>query len=136
MLLTAGISSAQNSEANLNGKVFKGRATELTPPNVDRMPRVYDEYIRFDNGKIYSEIFKMYDVKDCNYLAAVDDRRMIALKVETFNAGSTGKFEGQNVTLEFSGSVIGDKELSGTIIIRYADDSEIKFLVEASAMLK
>ena len=118
---------------DLNGKTFRGKATEITPPNIDRMPIVHNEFIKFENGKLYSDVFKIYSVDECNYSAAVDDRRAIALKVVTFNAGSSGKIDGQDVYIELSGSVVGERGLSGTITIHYPDNSEVKFLVEAKA---
>jgi len=34
------------ADDDLNGKIFYGKATEITPPDIDRMPRIYDEEIR------------------------------------------------------------------------------------------
>lgn len=124
--------SAQTTDANLNGMVFRGKATEQTPPDVDRMPLVYDEVIRFENGIINCEVLKVYSANDCKYSSVIDDRRMIAVKVINFNSSSVGNIDGSEVRIEFNGSIYADIKLSGELIIKYPDNSEVKFLIEAS----
>ncbi len=124
---------AQSSDADLNGMVFRGKATEQTPPDVDRMPMVYDEYLRFIDGKIYSDLLKIYSADSCSYTSKVDDRRMIAVKVISFSSVTSGNMYGQDVNIEFSGDIFADLKLSGNLIIKYPDGSEVKFLVEGTA---
>lgn len=131
ILIVSKISFAQSSDADLNGKIFTGTATEITPPETDRMPVVYDEVIRFENGKIFSKLLNIYSSEDCVYTSAVDERRMIALKVVEFSSNATGKADGKDVQVNFSGNVFGNSQLSGTFVIKYPDDSEIQFLVSA-----
>lgn len=124
--------SAQTSESNLNGMVFRGTATEQTPPDIDRMPIIYDELIRFENGKINSEVLKVYGANDSKYSSELDNRRMIALKVVNFESSSAGSVDGTDVNIEFSGSIFADLKLSGDLVITYPDKSEVKFLINAS----
>lgn len=133
ILTISKISLAQNSAADLNGKIFRGTATEITSPDIDRMPVVYDELIRFENGKLFSQVLNIYSANDCSYTSAVDDRRMIALKVIEFNSEAAGKADGKDVSVNFSGNVFGDAKLSGTFVIKYPDGSEIQFLVYGTA---
>ncbi len=133
MFITALISKAQSSESDLNGKIFRGKATEITPADIDRMPLVYDELIFFENGKLMSNVMKMYSADSCNFTSGIDGRRMIAVKVVGFNSDTSGKADGQDVNLSFSGNVYGDAKLSGTLEIIYPDGSEIRFLVYATA---
>ena len=56
MLFAFELPAQEDAYAGLSGKTFLCRITEITPPDVDRMPRSYDEVIRFDNGKINSDL--------------------------------------------------------------------------------
>ncbi len=119
------------ADDDLNGKIFYGKATEITPPDIDRMPRIYDEVIKFENGKLFCETFRNYSDADSYYSSAVDDRRAIAYKVTVFNSSSTGYFNGEPVSIEFTGNIIGNTRLNGTVTVRFPDTSEIKFIIEA-----
>ncbi len=119
------------ADDDLNGKIFYGKATEITPPDIDRMPRIYDEVIKFENGKLFCETFRNYSDADSYYSSAVDDRRAIAYKVILFNSSSTGYFNGEPVSIEFTGNIIGNTRLNGTVTVRFPDTSEIKFIIEA-----
>ncbi len=125
--------SVIKADDDLNGRIFYGKATELTPPDVDRMPRIYDEVIKFENGKLFCETFRNYSDADSYFTSYVDSRRAIAYKVVVFNSTSTGYYNGESVEMDFSGNIIGDTRLNGTITIRYQDNSELKFLIEATA---
>lgn len=124
--------AAQTAEANLDGLIFRGKATEQTPPDVDRMPLIYDEVIIFENGIVKSEVLKIYSSNECKYTSEEDLGRMIAVKVIKFNSSSIGKINGSDVSIEFNGNIYADIKLSGDLIIRYPDNSEVKFLIEAS----
>ena len=124
--------AAQTTDSNLDGMIFRGKATEQTPPDIDRMPLVYDEVIRFENGIINSEVLKVYSVNDSKYSSEADLGRMIAVKVVKFNTSSAGNINGSDVIIEFNGNIYADLKLSGDLIVRYPDKSEVKFLIEAS----
>lgn len=126
----SGLTMSQ-ADDDLNGKIFYGKATEVTPPDIDRMPRSYDEVIKFENGKLFCETFRNYSDADSYYSSAVDDRRAIAYKVIVFNSSSTGYYNGESVSIEFTGNIIGDTRLNGTVTVRFQDNSEIKFAIEA-----
>ena len=126
----SGLTMSQ-ADDDLNGKIFYGKATEVTPPDIDRMPRIYDEVIKFENGKLFCETFRNYSDADSYYSSAVDDRRAIAYKVIVFNSSSTGYYNGESVSIEFTGNIIGDTRLNGTVTVRFQDNSEIKFAIEA-----
>ncbi|MBS1553043.1 MAG: hypothetical protein JST15_13340 [Bacteroidetes bacterium] len=130
LISISGFTSARGDN-DLDGKIFYGKATEITPPYVDRMPRIYDEVIKFENGKLLCETFRNYSDADSYYSSVIDERRAIAYKVVTFNSFSTGSYNGESVSIEFTGNIIGDTRLNGTIIIRFPDNSELKFIVEA-----
>jgi len=118
---------------DLEGKSFSGTATEITPPNIDRAPIIYEEFIKFENGKFYSNIFKKFLINECAYAASEDDKRAIALRVISFIASASGKSsDGQDVYVEIAGSVLGETGMTGTIIIHYPD-TEVKFLLEAKS---
>lgn len=116
---------------SLNGKIFEGRATEITPPDVDRMPMVHTEVIRFENGVIHSKVLNIYGVESCAYTSQLDDRRAVAMNVMTFNTNSQGVFDGRNFNAVFTGEVMGDKTLSGTLTIHFSDNTDVKYLIEA-----
>lgn len=122
---------AQNSDDNLNGKVFIGTATEITPSDVDRMPVIYNEVISFQNGKMICESFKKYNITESNYTYAVDERRMTAMKIGNINSETSSLINGENVSLDFKGNIAGDTRLFATLTIRYSDNSEMKFQIEA-----
>ncbi|HMS65945.1 MAG TPA: hypothetical protein PKD83_11915 [Ignavibacteria bacterium] len=121
-----------NNDSELDGKTFTGKATEITPPDVDRMPIVYDETISFRDGKLFCESFNKYAdaPSDINYTSEIDYRRAIAHTVVNFNSTSAGIVNGESVNLEIKGSVIAYKNLNGTLLITYPDKSEVKFLIE------
>ena len=120
-------------DGDLDGKIFYGKATEITFPDVDRMPLVIDETISFQNGKIDSEILKEYSASDCNYYSEIDGRRAIAFTVVEFNVSTNGQFGGREAAIDFSGEVIGYARLVGTIVIRYSDNTEVKYSVQAQS---
>ena len=132
-ILSAQFAFSQNSDASLNGKIFTGTATEIISPEMSRKPVVYNDVIRFDNGKIYSDLFNVYSADDCDYTSKVDERRMIALRVISFSSAATGTIDGKNVTLVFNGEVIGDVTLSGVLTIKYPDKREVSFDVSAAS---
>ncbi len=103
----------------------------MTPPDVDRMPMVHTELLRFENGIIHSKVLNIYGVESCAYTSQLDDRRAIAMDVTTFNTNTQGIFNGREFSAVFTGEVIGDKTLSGTLIIRFSDNTDIKYLIEA-----
>lgn len=131
LLLFASISFAQTEEVNLDGNVFKGSASEITPADVDRMPVVFDETFIFSGGKIESEVMKIYSADKTGYAAFTDDRRMIAMKVVNVRFSSEGFIDGKNVTLQFNGNIIGDNMLSGNMKVIYTDNSEVNFSIIA-----
>lgn len=122
-----------NSDDELDGKTFTGTATEITPPDVDRMPIVYNETITFQDGKLSCDSFNKYaDAStDIFYNSEIDGRRAIAYTVINFNSFAKGNINGENVSLEFSGNIIAYKTLSGNLIIRYPDEREVKFFIQA-----
>ncbi len=122
-------SESYSKDGDLNGKIFYGKATEI----INRMPVVIDEIISFDNGKIYSEILESYSVSECDYYSVIDGRRAIAFTVIKFNVSSKGHFAGREVTIDFSGDVIGYSKLVGTMLIRYSDNTEVQYSVQAQA---
>lgn len=124
---------SKTNDKELDGKTFTGTATEITPPDIDRMPKVYNETISFQDNKLICESFKNYidSNTDVFYESAIDDRRLIAYTVVNFNSSAEGYINGEKVNLELNGSVIAYKNLSGTLIIRYPDKNEIKFFIEA-----
>ncbi|HMS33752.1 MAG TPA: hypothetical protein PKC91_06665 [Ignavibacteria bacterium] len=130
-LLAASISFAQGAEVNLDGNIFKGTASEITPSDADRMPVVFRETIIFSDGKIDSELMKIYSAGKCSYTAVTDDRRMIAMKVVNVQFISDGFTDGKNVTLKFNGNLIGENMLSGNLTVLYPDNSEVIFSVIA-----
>ena len=52
------------ADDDLNGKIFYGKATEITPPDIDRMPRIYEkENLKMVNCFAkHSEIIRMQTV--------------------------------------------------------------------------
>lgn len=129
--LTVNFSFAQNADADLNGQAFIGTVTEIPNTDADRLPLVVNETIRFDNGKIYSNLLSRYSAIELPYTSEVDGRRMIALKVILFNAHYSGIGYDNEIDIEISGEVIGDKSLSGIITVKYKDKKEVKFKIEA-----
>ncbi len=125
--------SAAQTVQDLNGYTFTGTATELTPPDVDRMPLYYNESIRFENGKIYSDVLKKFSINESDYTSEIDMRRMIAVKVVSFKSTGVGKMGGEDVSIEFSGEVYGDAKLSGELKIIYSNNNEVKFIIYATS---
>jgi hypothetical protein len=128
-IMSLTFSESYSKDGDLNGKIFYGKATEI----INRMPVVIDEIISFDNGKIYSEILESYSVSECDYYSVIDGRRAIAFTVIKFNVSSKGHFAGREVTIDFSGDVIGYSKLVGTMLIRYSDNTEVQYSVQAQA---
>jgi len=118
---------------NLDGKSYKGTATEVKQFGADSIPKVIDAVINFNEGKISVNITDYITIKDEEYYSEVDERRMSALTVMNFYSSSAGSYFGENVEVEFSGSVFGDVSLSGNISLRFPDNREVKFLVIAEA---
>lgn len=133
ILLSAGISLSQDNNVDINGNIFHGKATEITPPDVDRMPQIYDETILFQNGKLECETFKKYRAGESAYSSYVDNRRAIAMEVICFRTSSSGIINGQPAVINFAGNIIGRQKLNGTITIIYNDNSETNFIIEASS---
>ncbi len=121
--------NAQDNSAGLNGKQFKCRITEITPPDVDRMPMVYEEIISFDNGMLKSDFVKKFTSSDIPFTASIDGRRAVAFTVVVFNAGGNGNRGNDPVSITYNGNVIAYAGLSGEILISGNGFSE-KYLVE------
>ncbi|MDQ3020300.1 MAG: hypothetical protein M3R36_06990 [Bacteroidota bacterium] len=128
-----GVIFSQTNDDYLNGKIFRGTATEITPPDVDRRPIFYEELIRFENETIISEVLKIYSACECKYTSSYDERRMVAVKSVEFISNTTGRVDGRTVEIEYQGNIYGDAKLSGVITIKYPDGNEIKFTVDATA---
>ncbi|MCY7361798.1 MAG: hypothetical protein LH629_06980 [Ignavibacteria bacterium] len=128
-----GYTDANKDDDILNGKIFYGTATEVTSPDVDRMPKVYDEIITFQDGKLNCETIKNFSdaIEENYYSAAIDDRRAVALTVVNFNSVIKANLNGAPVTIDFTGNVIGNSRLNGILIISNPDKCEVKFLIEA-----
>ena len=124
---------SQDLNADISGTVFYGTATEVTSPDVDRMPIVFNETIRFDDEKVYSDILKIYYADKCNYTAITDERRMMAFKVVNVQYFSKGIIDGINVNIEFSGNIIGENRLYGNLCIKYPDSREMNYTVSAES---
>lgn len=127
------IIKTNKNDDELDGKTFTGTATEITPPDIDRMPIVYNETIVFQGGKLICESFKKYvdSNSDTFYNSEIDWRRAIAYTVVNFNSSVSGNVSGETVNIEFSGTVIAYKNLSGNLIIRYPDEREVTFFIQA-----
>lgn len=121
----------QNSE--LNGMIFKGTATEITPPDVDRMPVFFNITLIFENGSLRTDAAANYSINESAYSSEIDGRRMIALKVVNFKANTSGSINDENANIEFSGEVYGDAKLSGVMTIKFHDDRKVKFNLNATA---
>lgn len=122
---------AQDRIKNLDGEVYIGTLTENTPPDVDRMPIVMYDTIKFINGKIFSDALYNYQKEEINYTAFIDGRRMIAMEVVVFQGSAPGIRDGQEVNYIFSGSIIGGENMSGLMTIAYSDGREITFYINA-----
>ena len=122
---------AQFTDADLNGTEFYGTATEVTSPDIDRMPVMLNEIIRFENGKVNSDFLKIYSADKCFYTAVIDDRRMMAFKVVNVQFFSLGILDGINVNIEFSGNIIGDKRLYGNMTIKYSENRVENYTISA-----
>ncbi|MBK8982756.1 MAG: hypothetical protein IPM38_10660 [Ignavibacteria bacterium] len=120
-------------QEDLNGGRFRGKIAEETPPDVDRMPQVFEEMITFENGKISGEILNKYSVNNCSYSAVIDERRMVAVKVVNFNSECQGSIDGENVIITITGEIYADLWMAGDIVIRVKDKPDIKFTISAEA---
>lgn len=130
-VLIASVCFSQNSEVNLEGSIFTGTASEITSPDADRMPLVYNETIKFSGDKIQSDFLDKYSAGNCSYSAVVDERRMIAVTVVNLQYVSEGVIEGNKVFLLFNGNIIGGNTLTGILTMINSDSSEIKFSIVA-----
>ena len=117
MLFAFELPAQEDAYAGLSGKTFLCRITEITPPDVDRMPRSYDEVIRFDNGKINSDFLKRFVAEDVPFTAAIDYRRAVAFTVVEFSANANGTYSDRPVTLSCKGNVVGYVGLNGEITV-------------------
>ncbi len=115
--LATELPAQEDAYAGLSGKVFLCRITEITPPDVDRMPRTYDEVIRFDNGKINSDFLKRFVAEDIPFTAAIDYRRAVAFTVVEFSANANGMYSDRPVALSYKGNVVGYVGLNGEITV-------------------
>ncbi|MBK9334325.1 MAG: hypothetical protein IPM96_18420 [Ignavibacteria bacterium] len=120
-------------QEDLNGSRFRGKIAEETPPDVDRMPQVFEEMITFQNGKISAEILNKYSVNDCSYSANIDERRMVAVKVVNFNSECQGSIDGENVIITITGEIYADLWMAGDIVIRIKDKPDLIFRISAEA---
>lgn len=132
ILLYAGVSFSQEESADLNGKIFRGTAVELTPPDVDRKPLIYNETISFEDGKLKCETFRKYGAADSYYSSKVDGRRAVAMQVINFSSQSSGSIDNLSAGIDFNGNIFGGTKLNGMFTIRFSDGNEIKFIVEAA----
>ena len=103
----------------LDGKVFYGKAIEVTSPDVNRIPELRDEVIVFNNGKVTCELFKNYSKNESEYTAEVDGRRAIAVEVITFTSTLKAEISDKEVIIEFSGEVYAGEKLTGVLKISY-----------------
>ena len=103
----------------LDGKVFYGKAVEVTSEDNNRMPVLRDEVIVFSNGKVSCELFKNFTIKETEYTAEIDGRRAIAVEVITFTSTFTSQINGTEVLVEFSGEVFAGEKLSAGMKINY-----------------
>ncbi len=126
--------AAHSQQLNFNDKIFNGRLTEITPPDVDRMPKVFDETIRFSGDKVFSHFLKNFSVDECPYYMEVDGRRAVAVDVWIMKFSAEGMKDGKKVSIEFSGDVMAHDTFSGELTIKYPDNSEEKYLLEAKAV--
>ncbi len=127
-LATSG-SIAQDSSAGLEGRQFRCRITEITPPDVDRMPMVYDEVITFKTGRLVSDFMKRFINEDVPYSASIDDRRAVAFTVVTFEAQGNGTKGDSPVSITYKGNIAGYVGLYGEILINGSGFQE-KYIVE------
>jgi hypothetical protein len=116
-LTSSGGFSQSDQFAGLNGRQFICKITEITPPDVDRMPMFYDEVIRFEGGKISSDFLKRFIAEDVPFSATVDDRRAIAFTVVEFSASGNGQKGDSPVSITYKGNVVGYIGLNGEIEI-------------------
>lgn len=129
ILISAEIRAQEDAYAGLSGKTFLCRITEITPPDVDRMPRSYEDVMRFDNGRINSNFLKRFVAEDIPFTAAIDYRRAIAFTVVEFSANANGLYSDRPVSLSCKGNVVGYTGLNGEIIIAGSGFEE-KYSVE------
>lgn len=116
----------------LEGKIFSGKATEILDHAEDRVLRVMNETLKFQNGRIESEVLKTYSVPGCNYTSEIDYRRAIAFTIVNFKTDcETIGTDSANVSI--TGDVIGYSRLIATITIKYPDNTEIKYSVQCES---
>lgn len=132
LLLTVNYSkSSVYDDGLLDGRIFYGKAEEVLPPYIDRMPRVRNEVIIFRQGKVTSEMLKSAKVNEAAYSAEVDGRRAIAIEVILFNSESTSIVEGKEVEINFSGEVFAGNYLTGTLKIKYSENYSEEYTITA-----
>jgi hypothetical protein len=129
MSITTSSVYAQDNSAGLNGKQFRCRITEITPPDVDRMPMVYEEVIAFEGGKITSDFLKKFITDDVPFTASIDERRAIAFTVVEFEASGNGTKGESPVSIAYKGNVVGYVGLNGEILIN-GNGIQEKYIVE------
>lgn len=103
----------------LDGKVFYGKAIEVTSEDINRKPVLRDEIIVFSNGKVSCELFRDFSQKETEYTAEIDGRRAIAVEVITFTSTLATEINGIEVMIEFSGEVFAGEKLSAGMKINY-----------------
>lgn len=118
------------NDAGLNGREFKCRFTEITPPDVDRMPKYFEETVYFEDGKLSFGFLKRYDSGSVPFSAEIDERRMVAFTVVNFSSSGDGKAGDFPVSITFDGSVLGYVGLSGELRITGSYGTE-RFIVES-----
>ncbi len=121
---------AQDVYSSLEGKSFKCRLTEITPPDVDRMPRIILEEFRFTGRSIASSFLKTYITEDIPFSAQIDERRAVAFTVVDFNSNAEGTKDNLPVKIDFKGSIVGFIGLNGELSITY-NGIEEKYMVES-----
>ena len=122
-------SIAQDNSAGLEGRQFKCRISEITPPDVDRMPMVYDEVITFEAGRLVSDFMKRFISEDVPYSASIDDRRAVAFTVVAFEAQGNGTKGDSSVSITYTGNIAGYVGLYGEILIN-GNGFQEKYIVE------
>lgn len=116
--------------AGMNGKQYVCRITEITPPDVDRMPVFSTETVIFENGRIVFDFLRRFESESIQYTAAIDERRAVAFTVVEFRSETAGSRSGIPVEVSFTGSVVGYVGLSGEIRVT-GNGIDEKFTVES-----
>lgn len=131
MVFISQVSNAQRSLVYLDGKTFRGTATEITPPDIDRMPKVFAESISFSNGMMTATTLRNFSVSETPYWYEKDERRMIATDVYVIKAKPTGEKDGTSVEIEFTGDASDGTKLTGILVVKFSDNYEETYSIEA-----